>query len=122
MSTNARHDWREWLVALGFVLSIAVLGVFLVRSFRIASGLRRDEPIRPWMTVPYVARSYHVPPSVLYRALGLPDRPHDRRPLAALARTQGRPVQDLIGDLQSAILRTRAAATPPSPNPSGSPP
>ncbi len=121
MRTTWGNNWREWLVALGFVLSIALVGVFVIRSFRIASGLRHDEPIRPWMSVPYVARSYRVPPTTLYGALGLPARPHDRRPLAEIAHLQGRPVQDLIGELQSAIQQFRASATPRPPNPRGSP-
>ena len=67
-----------------------------------------DEAIRPWMSVGYVARSYHVPPPVLYRAIDLNDVPRDRRPLREIAREQNRPVEVLITDLQKAIADFRA--------------
>jgi hypothetical protein len=107
----------EWLIILGFILSVVLVGVFIVRSFHVASTLRQDETIRPWMTVPYVAHSYRVSSSILYQALGLPPRPHDRRPLAQIARAQQRPVQDVIADLHKAILEARASSPPPSPTP-----
>jgi len=117
-----RVDWREWLIVLGFVLSVALAGVFVVRSFLVVSRLHQDEPIRPWMTVPYVAHSYHVSPSILYQALGSPSRPNDRRPLSAIARAQHRSVQDVIADLQRAIIQARASSPPSPPDTPGSAP
>ena len=103
MRTEGRFRWQEWLLLLGFVASITLVGVLVIRSIHMASGLRQEEPIRPWMSVPYIARAYRVPPSVLYAALGIQPQPHDRRPLAAIARSEHRPVQDLIADLHQAL-------------------
>ena len=47
-----------------------------------------DEPIQPWMSIGFVAHSYHVPPPVLHDALGLPPAP-DHRPLERIAATKG---------------------------------
>ncbi len=120
MSTE-RPGWREWLIVLGFLLSIVIAGVFLVRSLRVAARFHQDEPIRPWMTIPYIARSYRVPPAILFEALGLAASPRDRRPLTTIARQQHRPVQEVIDDLQQAIRRAREAA-PPGPEPLGNAP
>ena len=119
MRRTERFGWLEWLIVLGFVLSIALVGVSIVRSVHMVSRLHQDEPIRPWMTVPYVAHSYHVPSSILYRALGLPPGPHDRRPLADIARLQHRSVQDVIADLQKAITQARTSPLPSPTDPPG---
>lgn len=37
-----------------------------------ASAETDVELIREWMTIPYVARMYHVPPQILFEAVGLP--------------------------------------------------
>jgi hypothetical protein len=115
---TGRVDWREWLILLGFVLSVALVGVFVARSVHVVRQLPQDETIRPWMTVPYVAHSYRVSPSLLLQALGLPARPHDRRPISSIARAQHRPLQDVIADLQRAIVQARSSSAP-SPSPPG---
>jgi hypothetical protein len=119
---TGRFDWHEWLIILGFVLSLALVGVFVARSVHVVRQLHQDEPIRPWMTVTYVAHSYRVSSSILFQALGLPARPRDRRPLSTIARAQNRPVQDLIADLQRAIAQARSLPPPSPPNPPGSAP
>ena len=86
MAEPRKTNWQQWLFILGFVVSLVIVVLFALQAFRHAPRLRTDEPIRSWMTVPYVAHSYHVPPYVLYQALGLPPTPRDRRPLMAIAR------------------------------------
>ena len=113
--------WQQWLLIAGLVLSLGVTGVFAARAMRYVPRRQVDEPIRPWMTVPYIARSYRVPAVVLYQALGLTPAPRDRRPLIAIARTQNRPVNTLIADLQSDIVRYRAANPTPRPTPHPTP-
>jgi hypothetical protein len=122
MDKKGRVSWQEWLLLLGFVLSIAVAGVFLARALHVARTMHADEPIRPWMTIPYVARSYRVPAATLYQALGTEPRTHDRRPLSAIARAQHRPVEEVIAELQAAIKRERAAAPTAPPQPGGGKP
>jgi hypothetical protein len=111
-----RLGWQQWLVLGLFLAALGVAGLFGVRAFRRAAYWRahRDVVIRPWMSVPYVAHSYRVPPRVLYEALGLkPQPPPDRRPLRLIAREQNRPVEELVGALQEAIAREREAHPPP---------
>jgi hypothetical protein len=79
--------------------------------------LRADEPIRSWMTIPYVSHSYHIPAYVLYQALGLPLIPRDRRPLAVIARQQNRTVVNIIATLQEAIQHSRSPYPTPLPFP-----
>ena len=113
MENSQRFGWPQRLMMLGFGLSLAVVIIFSVRSLRMAHHLRVDEPIRPWMSLPYIARSYRVPPYVLYQALGIPLQRHDRRPISLIAALQKRSVASIIAELQNAIVHAR----PPYPTP-----
>jgi len=106
--------WRQWLLVSLFLAATFVAGFFLVRTVRRAVYWHnhRDQPIRAWMSVPYVSHSYRVPPPLLYNAIGLPPIVHDRRPLREIARDEGRPVETLISELEEAIKHAR----PPSPD------
>ena len=108
---------REWLLLLALVLVVCATGLFAVRTVRRAAywHYHRDEPIQPWMNVGQIAHSYGVPPHVLYQALGLPLRPPDRRPIRAIARAQGRSVEEVTAILQNAIVHSRPPYPPPPP-------
>ena len=105
------------MLLVAFVLVLLATGLFSVRAVRRAVYWRfhRDEPVRPWMSVPYVAHSYHVPPQVLYEALGIPHPPHDRRPIKEIAEEQNRSLDEVIATLQRAIARERVSPSPASP-------
>ncbi len=113
--------WQKWIVLGALTLVILVTALFAVRTVRRAMFWRthRDEVIRPWMSIPYVAHSYRVPPHELYQALGIIPQTHDRRPLKQIAREQNRSVDEVTSILQDAITRARAnqptVAPPPSP-------
>jgi hypothetical protein len=113
----------QWLIVIAFLLTASAAGLFAVRTVRRAVywGRHRDEVIRPWMSVPYVAHSYRVPPPVLYRAIDLAPVPHDRRPLRDIAREQNRTVEALAADLQRVVADFRAHPEryPPPPPPHG---
>ena len=91
--------------------------IFAYRAGRNARRLRwENEPIRPWMSVMFIAHTHHVPPALLYRALGMQPQTHDRRPLRLLAREEHRPVADLILDIERALAaagHTHPAVEPP---------
>jgi hypothetical protein len=113
------NGWRQKTLLLLFALAIAITVIFSMRAFHHRPHPKVDEPIRPWMSVPYVAHSYHVPPHVLFQALNIPpQRPPDRRPIGRIARDQNRPVQDVIRDLQNAIVQARVPEGIPPPPPS----
>ena len=114
-----RVGWQKWIVLIAFALVVAATGIFAVRTVRRAMFWRqhRDEVIRPWMSIPYVAHSYRVPPHILYQALGIPPQPHDRRPLRQIAREHDRSVDEVITVLHDAIVRERAKHPPGAPPP-----
>lgn len=111
--------WQETVLALAFLLSLSVAVFFIVRAVRPAIywHYHQDEPIRGWMNIRYVAHSYHVPPYVLYRALGLPLKPPDKRPLREIARAQNRSMDEIRSVLLDAIVHARPPYPPPSPPP-----
>ena len=114
--------WQKWIVLGALVLAVLVTGLFAVRTVRRAMYWRahREEVIRPWMSITYIAHSYRVPPHVLYQALGIPPQAHDRRPLKQIAREQNRSVDEVISVLRDAITRERAnhpGAPPPGRSP-----
>jgi hypothetical protein len=118
MEEIRRFRWRQWFLVMGFGLSLVIIVIFAIRSVRQAPHLRVDEPIRPWMTVPYIAHSYHVPPYVLYQSLGIPPQLLDRRPIYVIARLQNRSVESVIAALKDSITHAR----PPYPTPPPLPP
>ena len=112
-----RLNWKQWTVIAALILVLAVTGLFAVRTFRRAVYWRmhRDEVIRPWMSLPYVAHSYRVPPRVLYEALKIDHPPHDRRPIKQIAAEQKRSADEVIAILYQTIARARQQ--PPSNGP-----
>ena len=117
-------EWRQWLVVMAFVLVVSVTGLFAVRTVRRAIywHYHQDEPIRAWMNVGYVAHSYHVPPHVLYQALGLPHKPPDKRPLREIAKEQNRSMDEIRALLMDAIIHARPPYPPPPPPEKGGAP
>jgi len=119
--TRAMLRQRRILIAL-FVAILAFTGYHAVRtvSDAIYWNAHRDEPIARWMTIGYVAHSYHVPPHILYRALGLPPEP-DHRPLGRIAQESGRTMAQIEAQLTYAIVHARPPYPPPAPPPKPSP-
>ncbi|WP_233150743.1 hypothetical protein [Sphingomonas mollis] len=99
-----------------FVAVLAFTGYHAVRTVgdAIYWNAHRDEPIERWMTIGYVAHSYHVPPHILHRALGLPPEP-DRRPLGRIAHDSGRSMTEIEARLTYAIVHARPPYPPPAP-------
>jgi hypothetical protein len=94
------------------VLAACLLAVVGVRSVRAYQGLRNEQRIRagelvgvrPWMTIPYIARVYAIPEDEVFLLLGL-SKTEERRhlPLQALARQEGRDLDADIAVLNAAI-------------------
>src|SRR5436190_10530736 len=101
--------WQQSVVAVAFLLSLSLGIFFVVRAVRPAIywHYHHDEPIRGWMTMGYVAHSYHVPLHVLHSALGLPDQPPDIRPLREIAKAQNRSMEEIRTLLLQAIIQAR---------------
>lgn len=102
------------MLVLALVASLAVAALFATRAVRSVRRSQSEfETIRPWMSVLYVAHSKHVPQGVLWKALGLAPHAHDRRPLARIAREQGRSVEELITALRTAIADVKTPGVQP---------
>ena len=108
---------RQWILLVLFLVTLTVTGLFATRAIRRAAYWRdhRDETIRPWMSVGYVANSYRVPRPVLYQAIGIEPTIRDRRPLREIAAQQKRPVSTLISELTQAIDEHRKTHPPGGP-------
>jgi len=105
---------RTLAIGLAFVLALGGMVIFASRASRRVRQMHTasvNEPIRGWMSIPFIAHTHHVPAAVLFQAIGVPPRePRDRRSLRRIARELNRPVPQLIAELQRAI---DAAAHPP---------
>ena len=115
-----RLNWKQWTAIVALVVVLLLTGLFAVRTFRRAIYWRvhHDEVIRPWMTLPYIAHSYRVPPHLLYEALNTEHPPHDHRPIKKIAADQHKSVDEIVTILSQAIARARQqppANGPPSP-------
>ena len=117
ISTVKSFRWHQWLVVAVFLLVAGFTGLKAVHVARdvIYWHAHRDEPIRGWMNVGYVAHSYRVPPHVLFLALGLPHKPPDKRPLREIAKIQHRSLDQIRAILQDAIIHARPPYPPPPP-------
>ena len=92
------------ILCVAFCVALAGTFMFALNAGRHARRLRwENEPIRPWMSVPFIAHTHHVPAAALFRAIGIEPHPHDRRPLRSIAKEQHRPVDEIIRDLNQAL-------------------
>ena len=117
--------YRRPLLIVALVLVSLFTMNFAVRAFHHGRRLhqRTDEPIQPWMNVPYISRAYDVPPHIVAGAIGLTLEQRDRRPLQEIAKEQSRSADTLIAEIMAAIERERAAhPPPPAPPRPGEPP
>lgn len=87
--------WLRALVILLVLAGAALTAFFGVRVLRMAAQLHRARLrpmpsdvalIRPWMTLPYLARAYRVPEDVLWQGLNIPRDPNRHKTLEALER------------------------------------
>ena len=103
------------LLVLGFCLAIAATFFFGYRAGRVARHIRRQgdtlqsEPIKPWMSVPYIAHTHRIREDLLFQAIRVPPNPRDHRPIRDIARAENIPVADLMRDLRNAVLQAQHA-------------
>lgn len=108
---------RTLVLGAAFLASIAATFFFGYRAGHNAHRVRwQNEPIRAWMTVPFVAHTHHVREETLFDAIHVRPSPQDHRPIRDIARFEKRPSSDLIGDLEEAIenAETHGDTLPPA--------
>jgi hypothetical protein len=105
--------WRlRPVLTTAFVLTCA-LTLFLAGRFTVYTvywATHQEEPIQPWMTVGYVARSWGLDGRDIDALAGLPlpevkGRP---QPLAEIAADRGVAVEEVIAEVEAAITALRA--------------
>src|SRR5215210_1368568 len=107
---GTRVTRRPYLVVAVAVAFVAVLLFGGNAAWRLFRRFDRPPPvprqtdvsqIAGWMSVPYVARAYRVPPPELFDALGVSPDGHRATTLDAIAAETGRSSDDVL-----AIVRT----------------
>ena len=98
---------QRTLLASALIILLACALLFTLRAVRYAHRARGEETIRPWMSVPYIAHSRHVPQNLLWQALGIPPHTRDHRPIGRIARQEKKPVDELLKNLREAIVKAR---------------
>lgn len=111
--------WNEHKLLLsGFVLAIAVMLFFAVRSIMFwvywADPAHREQPIADWMTPRYVAHSWDVPPQVIGNALGLSPET-GRITIGELANARNMTTTEITRQIEAAIQEFRANPRKPLP-------
>lgn len=113
------------VVPLAILLAIAAclfaaVSARAVRSYQEVRNERRvavgeSVGVRPWMTLPYIARVYDVPETDLLAVLGLPPGDDYRHaPLRVIARRHGHDLDADIAALNEAIDARRATPRGPT--------
>ena len=102
---------RPWLTS-AFVLACAATLFFAVR-FTVQTvywSTHRDMPVRSWMTVGYVARSWGLDGREIDAVAGLPVPQVKGHPqtLAEIADDRGVPASEIIAKVEAAIVTLRA--------------
>ena len=75
-----------------------------------AEGIETDvELIREWMTIPFISKMYHVPPNVLFDALGIPANKNQEKSLKRLNREYFPQADGIVVEkIKAAVLANQA--------------
>ena len=107
---------RRIFLLVALLLAVVVTLMLAVGLFRDARDWRRgDEPIRPWMTVGYIARGAGLDPREIDRRAGLPLPDPDPWTLREIAKDRGVPVREIIDLVERTIAEMQATPASPAP-------
>jgi hypothetical protein len=106
--------WRQRpYLTSAFALACAVTLFFAVRflasAIYWANPAHHNEAVKPWMTVGYIAKSWHLDAgqiNTLARLPGPKEKGHPQ-PLVEIARDRGVPVAKVILDVEGAVAVLR---------------
>jgi hypothetical protein len=95
---------RTALQIAAFCLALAAAFFFGFRASTMARRIRRqNEPVRAWMSIPFIAHTHHVSEETLYQTIHIPPNPKDRRTVREIAHEQRVPPSQLVHELQDAV-------------------
>lgn len=113
-----RHDWP---LAAAFLLAVALTGFFgfrmVDRALYWTNPAHAQQMPEGWMTIRYLARSWHLPPDELAGTIGLGKAETRGRRLSEIAQQQGIPLAALIARLNARLAAETPRKTPPPPGP-----
>lgn len=109
------------LIFIGGVI-VGVFGLLTLRAFREFRGHRPPPPsadvgrietdaglIREWMTIPFIAKMYHVRPHVLFESLGIPEQENHEKSLKQLNEEYYPQVEGIVLEkIKAAVLAALA--------------
>lgn len=117
---------RTMIFVLIFIggLIVGFFGLRTLRAFREFGGHRPPPPpsaagaerietdvelIREWMTIPFISKMYHVPPNVLFDALGIPANKNREKSLKRLNKEYFSRAEGVVLEkIKAAVLATLA--------------
>lgn len=103
---------RRPVITSAFVLAVVLMVLFAVRGVVSmaywSDPTRQDQSIQDWMTPRYVARSWHLPPEVMFTAIGETTMPEKRKPLHEIAAARGISFEELQARIVAAASAYRA--------------
>lgn len=105
--------WRVRPVLTSAFLLACAVTAFFAGSFAWHSvywATHQDQPVRPWMTVGYVARSWDLDGREIDALAGLPMPEVKGHPqsLREIARDRGVPVAQVIAEVEAAVAELRS--------------
>ena len=109
---------RRLTLALCVIATLAT-GVFGVRTYNsllllrsaYATGAPEVSSIRPWMTLRYVAETYHVPEAALIARLDLPAETVPDASLRSLAKRKKQSVLEYVQRVQRVVVEVVPSGT-----------
>jgi membrane-associated protein len=121
---RSRLHWQRPLLLILFAIAAFAVVMFGLRTYRsfllLRSAYELGAPdvssVRPWMTLDYVARAYHVPKRALAERLGLAPDTDSTTTLISLARKQALSPFEYLRQVQEAISELRLITPPPRGN------
>jgi hypothetical protein len=116
--------WKQRpLLVSAFVLACALTlffgGRLVVQTIYWANPAHHNQQVQGWMTVGYIARSWHVKAPELDALAGLPGpaaKGHPQ-PLSEIARDRGVALSQVIAEVEAAIAQLKIDALKPKAKP-----
>jgi hypothetical protein len=96
---------RHPVLTTAFALALLATVFFGVRAtmFAVTLSSRAEQPVAGWMTPRYIVRTYDLPRETVAAVLGLEAGANPQMAISAIARMQGRPVREMLDDLDAAV-------------------
>jgi hypothetical protein len=127
MDNSPNPKQRNFVVGLIIIglLIIVFFGLRTVRAFREFHGHRPPPPfatkpaetdadlIRDWMTIPFLSKMYHVPPSVIFDSLGIPPQSNQEKSLKQLNEEYYPQTPGIVLEMVKAAVRAALPEAPP---------